>query len=89
MAKLIETKSYIKKVSKFLKKHKEITEQYKKTLRLLKDNHMHPSLRLHKITGTGFCSVSINMSYRIAIVLLVEDDGTITLVDIGSHDQIY
>jgi len=33
-------------------------------------------------------SVSINMSYRIVLELIIEENDII-LVDIGSHDQVY
>jgi mRNA-degrading endonuclease RelE of RelBE toxin-antitoxin system len=86
MAKLIFTQSYELKVSKFLKKHPEIVSQYKKTLILLELNPYHPSLRLHKCSK--FYTVSINMSYRISLDFILQDD-TIIPIDVGDHDHIY
>ncbi|MBM7074596.1 hypothetical protein JQC92_21695 [Shewanella sp. 202IG2-18] len=88
MNKILETKSYVKRASKFLKKHPEIIKQYAKVIKLLQLNHAHPSLRLHKLSN-GLWSVSINMSYRILLTLKVQEDGTIILVDIGTHDDVY
>ena len=53
-------------------------------------NPHHPSLRLHRLQGqlNGLSSVSINMSYRIVLELLIQD-GDIILVDIGNHDRVY
>lgn len=50
----------------------------------------HPSLRLHKLLGslTGLSSVSINMSYRITLELMIQDRDII-LINIGSHDEVY
>lgn len=50
----------------------------------------HPSLRLHKLTGklSGLSSVSINMSYRITLELIIQDNDII-LINIGSHDEVY
>lgn len=53
-------------------------------------NPYHPSLRLHSLKGRlkGLSSVSINMSYRIVLQLIVRDRDII-LIDIGDHDQVY
>jgi len=88
--KLIYPESYIKRARKFLKKHPEIHSQYQKTLELLELNPYHPSLRLHSLQGrmSGLSSVSINISYRIVLELIIDGDE-ILLVNIGKHDQVY
>jgi toxin HigB-1 len=90
VAEIIYTDSYIKRAKRFVKKHPELISQYEKTLKLLELNPSHPSLRLHKLHGklTELYSVSINITYRISIDFLIEDDNTIP-VDIGSHDDVY
>lgn len=87
---LIYPDSYIRRAKKFLRKHPEIHNQYRKTLELLELDPFHPSLRLHSLEGRlkGLSSVSINMSYRIALELEIQD-GEIILVNIGNHDQVY
>ena len=87
---LIYPDSYIRRARKFLKKHPEVHSQYRKTLELLELNPYHPSLRPHSLEGRlqGLSSVSINMSYRIVLVLEIQD-GEIILVNIGNHDQVY
>ncbi|MFZ2634590.1 MAG: hypothetical protein WA081_01545 [Desulfosalsimonadaceae bacterium] len=88
--KLIYTDSYIKRAAKFLKQHPDMTAQYEKALKLLELNPYHPSLRLHALKGTleGLCSVSINLSYRITIEMIIVGKEII-LVDVGHHHQIY
>ena len=88
--KLIYPESYIKRARKFLKKHPEIHNQYQKTLELLELNPYHPSLRLHSLQGrmNGLSSVSINISYRIVLELIIQGEE-ILLVNIGKHDQVY
>ena len=90
MAKLIFTESYLKRAKAFAKRHSDILPQYEKTLRLLEINPYHPSLRLHKLKGNlkGLFSVSINISYRISIDFLIQDDQIIP-IDIGTHDEVY
>jgi addiction module RelE/StbE family toxin len=90
MYKLIETKSYLKKLVKFLKKHPNLIKKYEKTIFLLESNPHHPSLRLHKLQGKlqEFYSVSIDMNYRIIIDFIIVDKK-IFLIDIGSHSEVY
>lgn len=90
MAEILYTDSYLKRAKKFIKKHSDLVSQYEKTLNLLEINPNHPSLRLHKLHGklSELYSVSINISYRISIIFLIEDDKIIP-IDLGSHDEIY
>lgn len=88
--KLIYTNSYVRRVTKFLKKHPELISQYEKTLKILELNPQHPSLRLHLLKGRlkKLHSVSINISYRITLEFYFSDKEII-LVNIGHHDDIY
>jgi len=90
MYKLLFTHTYLKREEKFLKKHPELIERYKKILRLLEINPHHPSLRLHKLKGR-FCgkySISITTNYRILLTFAVTEKG-IVLLDIGAHEDVY
>ena len=88
--KLIYTKSYNKKAKKFIRKHPDLLNQYEKTLKLLELNPNHPSLRLHELKGKlkEIYSVSINISYRITLELIITENDII-LIDVGPHDQVY
>jgi len=90
MFKLIFPQSYEEKVKRFLQKHHDIVKQYEKTLKLLEINPFHPSLRLHQFKTTSFegYSVSINMSYRIALEFIIKEKEII-LINIGDHQEIY
>ena len=90
MAEIIYTESYNKRAKKFIKKHPDLLPQYEKTLKLLEINPNHPSLRLHKLKGklSELYSISINISYRISIDFIIEDDKIIP-IDVGSHDEVY
>jgi len=63
---------------------------YLKTLQLLEANPHHPSLRLHALSGKldGLHAISINLSYRITLEFLIEDDR-IVMVNVGDHDSVY
>lgn len=88
--KLVFTDDYTRRALRFLKRHPELKAQYGKTLGLLEMNPHHPSLRLHALQGKlqGLHSVSINLSYRITLELLIAD-GQIIPVNVGDHDAVY
>ncbi len=90
MYRLVYPESYVRRAKKFLKKHPEVHSQYQKTLELLEYNPHHPSLRLHGLQGrlSGLSSVSINISYRIVLEMVIRGKDII-LVDIGNHDHVY
>jgi toxin HigB-1 len=87
---LVFTERYSRQASRFLKRHPELRQQYLKTLQLLEANPFHPSLRLHPLQGKleGLHSVSINLSYRITLELLIKDEQIIP-VTVGDHDAVY
>lgn len=87
---LVFTWQYNRRAARFLKRHPELREQYRKTLLLLQANPHHPSLRLHALNGRlkGLHSVSINLSYRITLELIVQDERILP-VNIGDHDAVY
>jgi mRNA-degrading endonuclease YafQ of YafQ-DinJ toxin-antitoxin module len=87
---LIYTNSYIKRASKFVKKHPGLVSQYEKTLKLLEIDPTHPSLRLHPLKGKlkELHSVSINIFYRITLEFLLVNKEII-LVNVGHHDEVY
>lgn len=87
---LVFTESYNRRALRFLKKHPELRSQYLKALQLLEANPFHPSLRLHRLSGKlqELHSVSINLSYRITLELLIED-GQIIPINVGDHNEVY
>lgn len=90
MFQLIFTDQYKRKEVKFFKRHPELKQQYAKTLQLLVANPMHPSLRLHSLQGKheGLYSVSINLSFRITLELLIKNQQII-LINVGDHESVY
>jgi len=87
---LIFTEQYNRRAARFLKRHPEAREQYRKMLMLLQANPHHPSLRLHALAGkfVGLHSVSINLSYRITIDFIIRD-RQIVPINVGDHDTVY
>lgn len=87
---LVFTDQYNRRAARFLKRHPQLREQYRKTLLLLGANPHHPSLRLHALSGKlqGLHSVSINLSYRITLELLIRD-SQIVPINVGDHETVY
>jgi mRNA-degrading endonuclease YafQ of YafQ-DinJ toxin-antitoxin module len=87
---LVFTDRYNRRALRFLRRHPELRNTYRKTLLLLEANPHHPSLRLHALKGrlSGLHSVSINLSYRITLEILIQGKQLIP-VDIGDHDAVY
>ena len=87
---LVFTEHYNKRARQFLQQHPQLQGQYLKTLQLLELNPHHPSLRLHALKGrfSGLHSVSINLSYRITLELLIRDQQIIP-IHVGDHDTVY
>jgi len=75
---------------RFLKRHPQLKNQYAKTLALLELNPHHPSLRLHALSGRlqGVHAVSINLSYRITLEMVIQE-AQIILLNVGDHDAVY
>lgn len=73
-------------VKQFQKLPLTIQELAVKKESIFKSNPLHPSLRLHGLTGKleGLFSISITMSYR--IIFKRQKNGDLIFISIGKHD---
>jgi mRNA-degrading endonuclease YafQ of YafQ-DinJ toxin-antitoxin module len=87
---IIYPDSYIRRARKFLLRQPNLARQYEKTLELLEINPFHPSLRFHTLKGklAGLHAVSINISYRITLELIIREKE-IVLVNVGTQGEVY
>lgn len=87
---LVFTDAYNRRALRWLKQHPDLRQHYLKTLQLLEADPFHPSLRLHALSGKlqGVHSVSINLSYRITLELLIQDKQIVP-INVGDHDTVY
>ncbi len=83
------TEHYIGRAAEFFKPHPYLRQHCLKTLQFLEANPSHPSVRLHALQGKfeGLHSVSINLSYRITLELLIQTQQIIP-VNVGNHDAV-
>jgi mRNA-degrading endonuclease YafQ of YafQ-DinJ toxin-antitoxin module len=87
---LVFTEQYNRRAARFLRRHPDVLGQYTKILRLIEANPHHPSLRLHPLKGkfSGLHSVSISLSYRITIEMLITETAIVP-INVGEHDEVY
>ena len=73
----------------FRKEHKKLPDEIKKktlkAIRFFQENPLHPSLRLHKLSGPldGLWSISLDRRYRIIFRSLPEN--AYYFISIGTH----
>jgi len=58
-------------------------------LSIFVENPVYPSLRNHKLEGGLKDKWSISVEDQLRMVYFFEDDGVITFIDIGTHDEVY
>jgi addiction module RelE/StbE family toxin len=79
-----------RQLKRFYRKNPELRQRVREVLRDLQEDPFQQRLRLHPLRGNleGYHAVRINYSNRIILILMV-DERTIRLVDIGSHYEVY
>lgn len=80
------TTSFETEYKKIVKDNDPLKRKIKKKLELLQTNINHPSLRLHKLAGGLFWSISIDTSIRALIMIEKE---WIVVYHIGKHEDVY
>lgn len=87
---LVWTETFARTARRFLRKHRDLAGLFEDVLKQLEDDPNQPRLRLHRLKGKhkDKHAVSLTYSYRIVLILRIEDDE-IVLLDVGSHDDVY
>ncbi len=80
------TKSFEKEFVSITRGNKELKKKIIKKFEVLMLNPNHPSLRLHKIGGGKYWSISIDKSIR---VLIFFQEQSIYIYHIGKHEDVY
>jgi len=80
------TKTFEKEFKKITRGNAALKQKISKQLSLVLENPQHPSLRLHKLKGQEYWSLSVDMSLR---VLLLREAHFITVFHIGKHEDVY
>ncbi len=87
---LIVPDAFRRRLRKFLKQHHDLVDDVHNVLSRLEADPFDPQLRLYPLSGqlSGCWAVRITYSYRVELTLELTEQE-ITLLDIGSHDDVY
>ncbi len=87
---LVTVPHFDRRVRKVIHRHPELKARLAQVLRDLEDDPFQPHLRLHPLGGElkGLHAVRITYSYRMTLALKISA-REITLLDVGSHDEVY
>jgi addiction module RelE/StbE family toxin len=85
---LIFTKSFVKSYTKLPLTAKRRTDA---ALALFQEDPFHRDLRNHELKGKLKGSRSISAGFDLRIIFMTDDEGhaVVTLVKVGTHNQIY
>jgi addiction module RelE/StbE family toxin len=89
MRKVVTSSRFEKRLSTFIKQHPELSNEVQKVIQILAVEDLLPAhLRAQKLQGPleKCSSVRISYSYRL---LFIRDSLTVSLIDIGNHDETY
>ena len=77
-----------KELKKTKSRDKQLSQKIEKQLSLFQQNHLHPSLRTHKLSGNldNMWSISIDKNFRMLFFL---DGSGAYFFEFGTHDQVY
>jgi mRNA-degrading endonuclease YafQ of YafQ-DinJ toxin-antitoxin module len=84
------TSAFDRRADRFFRQHPELRSRFADfVLELRRDPHQ-PHLRLHRLSGKfdGLHAASFTYSIRVILTVLVTEQS-ITLIDIGTHDEVY
>ena len=73
---------------KLIRKNLQLKIKIKKRISLFREQPEHPSLKLHKLTGSFHETWSFSVEDDIRILFTYAQGGVI-LVDIGKHEEVY
>ena len=87
---LVWTAGFTRSAEKFVQRHPELRAKFAAVLRDLERDPFQPHLKFHNLGGQlkGIQAVSLTYDYRITLAVVVANKE-ITLLDIGSHDEMY
>lgn len=82
------TASFLKISGKLLKKKPSLEKTFKELLTNLTTNPFTPSLKTHPLKGKLKGKYACSLTYELRIIFSLTDEY-VTLIDIGSHDEVY
>ncbi len=90
MYELVHTSYFDRQLRRFQRAHPQLQTRLAQVLRELAEDPFQPHLRLHPLGGQmeGLHAARITYAHRLILTLRITDKA-ITLLDIGTHDEVY
>ena len=87
---IVTPDQFLRQARKFFRKHPDLKERFSMIVQDLQEDPFKAHLSLHPLSGklAGLHAISLTYSYRITLTLMLSEKE-ITLLDIGSHDEVY
>jgi len=87
---VVTTAEFDRRADRFFRKHPDLRGRFATFLLELRSDPFQPHLRLHRLSGKldGLHATSLTYSIRIILTVLISEES-ITLLDIGTHDEVY
>jgi addiction module RelE/StbE family toxin len=82
------TASFLKLSGKILKKNPSLEKSFKELLNSLTADPFTSSLKTHPLKGRLKGKYACSLTYNLRIIFSLTDEY-VTLIDIGSHDDVY
>jgi len=83
------TPSFKRAFKKRISKNKTLRNKFDEKFLLFLNNPFDDRLKTHKLTGELEGLHSFAIDYDLRVIFYFSDENTVTLTDIGSHDQVY
>lgn len=80
--------SYKRSLQKLTKKNSALSLKILEKIAVFTTSPSHPSLALHKLTGTRFDTWSFSIAPDIRILFSYIENGVL-FIDIGKHEEVY
>lgn len=77
-------KNYVKRIAK----NKALNKKFQERLELFLHNPKSPLLRIHKLVGAKKHLHAFSITGDVRVVYF-QDEETLLLVDVGTHNQVY
>jgi addiction module RelE/StbE family toxin len=84
------TDTFVRTARRFLRRRQPLQPHVREVLRILEQDPFDPRLKTHPLHGKleGLHACRVTRSVR--LVLRIEsEERTVTLLDLGEHDQVY
>jgi len=90
MWRLSRTDAFVRTARRLVKRDPQLSDPLAADLAQLEGDPHHPRLKLHALRGQLEGLWAARVTYRIRVVVVLhEEQREITLVDIGTHDEVY